>query len=191
MGFGFCRCGSSIHVIAVHLCVLLVFTSGPWAAPHLRYKLLHVIRLLPLCNLPPRICLRTEDAQRSNMKPVVGNILILSFTLLASGKTKTTKSTFFSLCVCVCFMLIDGVWSLIKAAQPPKKCGAPVVYPHTKLASKYSGRQHFNIGEKIYYDCADDFTASSRSIRAVQCLQGGWSRLNLKCESEFSTCLFI
>lgn len=81
--------------------VLLVFTSVLWAAPHLRYKLLHVIRLVPLCNLPLRICLRTEDAQRSNMKLVGGIILILSFAVLASGKHKTTKSTFFLVCVCV------------------------------------------------------------------------------------------
>ncbi|XP_073326155.1 complement component receptor 1-like protein [Pagrus major] len=91
------------------------------------------------------------------MKHLGGNILILSFALLASAA---------------------------QAAQAPKKCGAPVVFPHTKLASKYSSRQQFNSGEKVYYDCDDDFTPVFRSIRVVQCLNGGWTKLNLKCEKR-------
>lgn len=105
--------------------------------------------------------------------------------------TRQQNPLFSSVCLCVFSILTDGVWSPNKAARAPKKCGAPVAYPHTKLASKYSDRQHFNFGEKVYYDCADDFTASSRAFRAVKCLQGGWSKLNLKCESKFSACWLI
>lgn len=70
-----------------------------------------------------------------------------------------------------------------KIAQAPKKCSAPPDYPHTSLHKKYTSRQSFGNGEKVYYNCAEDF-APSRGFRAVQCLYGRWTKLTLKCESK-------
>lgn len=70
-----------------------------------------------------------------------------------------------------------------KAAQVLKKCSAPPEYPHTTLGKKYSGRKTFDAGEKIYYSCAEDFTPY-KGLRTVQCSDGTWTKLTLKCESE-------
>ncbi|TWW56937.1 complement receptor type 1-like isoform X1 [Takifugu flavidus] len=72
---------------------------------------------------------------------------------------------------------------LASAAELPKKCSAPPEYPHTTLVKKYSSRKIFNAGEKIYYDCAEDFTPS-KGFRAVQCSRGKWTKLTLKCEKK-------
>ncbi|XP_076597276.1 C4b-binding protein alpha chain-like isoform X2 [Chaetodon auriga] len=70
---------------------------------------------------------------------------------------------------------------LLASAQEPKKCSAPPEYPHTRLDARFSGKLKFGSGEKVYYDCAEDFTPS-RGFRAVQCVNGKWSKLTLKCE---------
>lgn len=67
-----------------------------------------------------------------------------------------------------------------------KDCPVPSEYPHTRMAVKSAGRQKFGSGEKVYYDCDADFTPS-RGSRAVQCVDGVWTKLTLKCESECLT----
>ncbi|KAM7411593.1 hypothetical protein PAMA_021536 [Pampus argenteus] len=87
------------------------------------------------------------------MRSVSWNILFLSFASLAS-------------------------------ARVPKNCGPPSSeYPYTGLKAKLTGRQRFNPGEKVYYSCTEDFTAS-RGSRAVQCVNGKWTKLTLKCEKK-------
>lgn len=67
-------------------------------------------------------------------------------------------------------------------AAAEKGCAAPPSYPHTEL-SKYAGKRSFSGGQKVYYKCAQDFTASSGS-RTVQCRNGRWSKLTMKCKSK-------
>ncbi|XP_049921778.1 complement receptor type 1 isoform X1 [Epinephelus moara] len=74
-------------------------------------------------------------------------------------------------------------FAFLASAQVPKKCSAPPEYPHTRLVRKYSTIPRFSSGEKVYYDCAEDFTPS-RGSRAVQCLAGRWTKLTLKCEKK-------
>ncbi|KAF3860727.1 hypothetical protein F7725_000982 [Dissostichus mawsoni] len=57
------------------------------------------------------------------------------------------------------------------------------IYQHARLVKKYSGLQKFLSGEKVYYDCAEDFTPS-RGSRAAQCVAGRWGKLTLKCEKR-------
>ncbi|GAA6216492.1 sushi, von Willebrand factor type A, EGF and pentraxin domain-containing protein 1-like [Lates japonicus] len=83
-----------------------------------------------------------------------------------------------------------GWWNILvvcfaslASAQVLKKCFAPPEYPHTRLDKKFADRQSFNTGEKVYYNCAEDFTPS-RGSRAVECNAGKWSRLTLKCEKK-------
>ncbi|XP_034028756.1 complement receptor type 1-like [Thalassophryne amazonica] len=64
-----------------------------------------------------------------------------------------------------------------------QECSAPPEYPHTKLVSKFVGRQNFSSGEKVYYDCAEDFRPT-KGLRAVQCVDGKWPKLSLKCEKK-------
>uniref|UniRef100_H3D4W4 Sushi domain-containing protein n=1 Tax=Tetraodon nigroviridis TaxID=99883 RepID=H3D4W4_TETNG len=45
----------------------------------------------------------------------------------------------------------------------------------------------FAAGEKVYYRCAEDFTPT-RGLRAVQCSNGAWTKLTLKCEKGETTC---
>lgn len=73
--------------------------------------------------------------------------------------------------------------ALIDSAQVPKKCPAPPEYPHTRLSSKHSGVQTFVSGQKVYYDCGEDFTPS-RGSRAAECVSGKWTKLTLKCEKK-------
>lgn len=68
----------------------------------------------------------------------------------------------------------------------PKKCSAPPEYPHTRLDARFAGKQRFGSGEKVYYNCAEDFTPS-KGIRVVQCVDGTWGKLTLKCESKCLT----
>ncbi|XP_070824667.1 C4b-binding protein alpha chain-like isoform X3 [Chaetodon trifascialis] len=72
---------------------------------------------------------------------------------------------------------------LLASAQEPKKCSAPPEYPHTRLDARFSGKLKFGSGEKVYYNCAEDFTPS-RGFRAVQCVDGKWTKLTLKCEKK-------
>ncbi|XP_068606599.1 complement component receptor 1-like protein [Brachionichthys hirsutus] len=69
------------------------------------------------------------------------------------------------------------------AGQIPKECAAPPNYPHASLDSKYVSKQKFNNREKVYYNCAEEFTPSA-GIRAAQCLDGKWTKLTLKCEKK-------
>ncbi|XP_026224796.1 C4b-binding protein alpha chain-like isoform X2 [Anabas testudineus] len=74
-------------------------------------------------------------------------------------------------------------FALLASARVPKKCPAPSEYPHTSLDKKFTSRQTFSDGDKVYYNCAEDFTPS-RGSRAVQCVHGQWSKLSLKCEKR-------
>ncbi|XP_031172593.2 complement receptor type 1 isoform X2 [Sander lucioperca] len=90
------------------------------------------------------------------MRNVGWNILVLSFALLAS-------------------------------AQVPKECSAPPEYPYTRLRGepeKYSSTRTFSSGKKVYYDCAEDL-APSRGSPSVQCVDGKWTKLTLKCEKKY------
>ncbi|XP_029974043.1 complement receptor type 1-like [Salarias fasciatus] len=71
----------------------------------------------------------------------------------------------------------------LSSAQVQKWCGAPVEYPHTRLDNKYSSRLKFSSGDKVYYNCAENFTPSTGS-RSVQCQLGKWTKLTLKCEKK-------
>lgn len=68
-------------------------------------------------------------------------------------------------------------------AQESKKCSPPPVYPHARLSTKYSTKLSFNDRDKVYYDCADSFS-EYRGTRGIQCVQGEWTKLLLKCESK-------
>ncbi|XP_068996614.1 complement receptor type 2-like isoform X2 [Embiotoca jacksoni] len=76
--------------------------------------------------------------------------------------------------------ILVSSFALLASAQP-KKCSAPVEYPHTSMVKTFTSRQEFNSGDKFYYKCAEDFTPTKGS-RAVQCLDGKWTKLTLKCE---------
>lgn len=117
------------------------------------------------------------------MRTVGWNVVIVSLAYLASGKREKTNNL-------GRFWLFNGFKLMLfffflnqKAAELPKKCSAPPEYPHTTLVKKYRSRKIFNAGEKIYYNCAKDFTPS-KGFRAVQCSGGKWTKLTLKCESE-------
>ncbi|CAG04046.1 unnamed protein product [Tetraodon nigroviridis] len=71
----------------------------------------------------------------------------------------------------------------LASAEVPKKCSAPPEYPHTSPVKRYSPRKSFAAGEKVYYRCAEDFTPT-RGLRAVQCSNGAWTKLTLKCEKK-------
>lgn len=75
------------------------------------------------------------------------------------------------------------VWFPKNTGQVSQDCSAPDKYPNTKLETKYARRQKFSHNEKVYYSCDDDFTAF-RGSRAVQCVDGQWTKLTLKCESK-------
>ncbi|KAF7666992.1 hypothetical protein LDENG_00084440 [Lucifuga dentata] len=74
-------------------------------------------------------------------------------------------------------------FAFVASALVSKKCSTPSVFPFTRLQKKYTSKVRFNHGEKIYYDCAQDFTPSKGS-RAVQCIHGKWTKLTLKCEKK-------
>ncbi|XP_071750645.1 complement receptor type 2 [Centroberyx gerrardi] len=75
------------------------------------------------------------------------------------------------------------LFALHASAQVSRECARPSAYMYTELDKKYTARQKFSHGEKVYYDCAEGFTAS-RGSRAVQCLNGKWTALTLKCEKK-------
>lgn len=75
------------------------------------------------------------------------------------------------------------LYSQPKTAKVPKKCGPPPEYPYTRLSQTYAGKQSFSSGEKVSYKCAEDFRPYKGS-KTVECSDGKWSRLALKCESK-------
>nr|XP_020492347.1 complement receptor type 1-like isoform X1 [Labrus bergylta] len=72
---------------------------------------------------------------------------------------------------------------VIASAQVPKKCPAPLEYPHTRLEQTYSSRQTFSHMMKVYYRCLEDFTPYKGNM-IVQCVDGSWTKLTLKCEKR-------
>ncbi|XP_035513011.1 complement receptor type 1 isoform X1 [Morone saxatilis] len=74
-------------------------------------------------------------------------------------------------------------FAFLASAQVPKTCSPPPEYPHTTLDQRYKTMQKFVSGEKVYYNCAEDFTPA-RGMRAVQCEDGKWTKLTLKCEKK-------
>ncbi|KAM4562246.1 complement receptor type 1-like isoform 2-T2 [Odontesthes bonariensis] len=86
------------------------------------------------------------------MRTAGGDILILSFALLAS-------------------------------ARAAKKCSTPLETPATALFKKVPSGQMFNSGEKVYFRCADEYTPSG-GLRYVECKDGEWTRLTLKCDKK-------
>ncbi|XP_023131392.2 complement receptor type 1-like isoform X1 [Amphiprion ocellaris] len=71
----------------------------------------------------------------------------------------------------------------LTSAQGPKECSSPLEYPNIRLSSRYSSRNKFSSGDKVYYNCAEDYTPSTGS-RAVECKGGTWTRLTLKCDKK-------
>ncbi|XP_035996043.1 complement receptor type 1 isoform X1 [Fundulus heteroclitus] len=72
-------------------------------------------------------------------------------------------------------------FAFLATAQEAQECSAPPEYPHTRLDKKFTSRQKFSSGQKVYYSCAEDFTPF-RGSRSVECRDGKWSKLTLKCE---------
>ncbi|KAF7210032.1 membrane cofactor protein [Nothobranchius furzeri] len=81
-------------------------------------------------------------------------VVLLSFAFIALGASKRT-------------------------ARDEGECSSPLEYPHAQLPSK--SRSVFRSGEKVFYHCAEDFTAVKGS-RSVQCVDGKWTKLSLECE---------
>ncbi|XP_071332929.1 complement receptor type 1-like [Trachinotus anak] len=79
--------------------------------------------------------------------------------------------------------ILPVCFAVLASAQVRDECSAPLEYQHTELVKKFSGRQRFSNGEKVYYNCAEDF-APSRGSLAVQCVRGEWTKLTLKCEKK-------
>ncbi|XP_019746332.1 C4b-binding protein alpha chain-like isoform X2 [Hippocampus comes] len=73
--------------------------------------------------------------------------------------------------------------SLLDTAEVPKRCSAPPQFPSTRLQNKWRTRNTFDIGEKVYYKCAEDFVAYAGSL-SVMCVNGIWTALTLKCEKR-------
>uniref|UniRef100_A0A3P8TJZ5 Sushi domain-containing protein n=1 Tax=Amphiprion percula TaxID=161767 RepID=A0A3P8TJZ5_AMPPE len=72
---------------------------------------------------------------------------------------------------------------LIWMPQGPKECSSPLEYPNIRLSSRYSSRNKFSSGDKLFYNCAEGFTPFTGS-RVVACKGGTWTRLTLKCERK-------
>ncbi|XP_034447840.1 C4b-binding protein alpha chain-like isoform X1 [Hippoglossus hippoglossus] len=76
-----------------------------------------------------------------------------------------------------------GLFSaLLASAEVAKRCSAPPEQPPARLEEKFSRRRGFSSGEKVSYTCPEDFTP--RGSRSVQCLEGKWTKLALKCEKR-------
>ncbi|KAI3357537.1 hypothetical protein L3Q82_015951, partial [Scortum barcoo] len=74
----------------------------------------------------------------------------------------------------------------LRSAQVSKVktgCPPPPEYPNTRLDQRSAGKKKFGDGEKVYYDCDEDFTPT-RGSRAVQCVDGRWTKMTLKCEKR-------
>ncbi|XP_068453578.1 complement receptor type 1-like isoform X2 [Clinocottus analis] len=78
------------------------------------------------------------------------------------------------------FLLLS--FALFASAQVPNGCSAPPQYPNIRLNQRFAALHKFSSGEKVYYDCTDDY--SGRGSRAAQCTDGRWSQLTLKCEKK-------
>ncbi|KAK2851672.1 hypothetical protein Q5P01_007948 [Channa striata] len=68
-------------------------------------------------------------------------------------------------------------------AQVSKKCSAPPRYPHTRVDKKLLIGHRFSDGHKVYYHCTKNYTPA-RGSRSVQCVDGKWTKLTLKCEKK-------
>ncbi|XP_034551132.1 membrane cofactor protein-like isoform X2 [Notolabrus celidotus] len=79
------------------------------------------------------------------------------------------------------FLLLS--YFLLASAQEPKTCSTPGAYPHTRLDPRYSSRLKFSHKEKVYYRCEEDFSPS-RGVHIVQCVDGTWTKLTLKCDKR-------
>ncbi|KAM4610366.1 complement receptor type 2 isoform 2-T2 [Polymixia lowei] len=74
-------------------------------------------------------------------------------------------------------------FALHASAEISTDCGTPSTYFYTKLDKKYLMKKKFSHGEKVYFDCAEDYVPSKGS-RAVECVGGKWTTLTLKCEKK-------
>lgn len=129
-----------------------------------------------------RINSRTDPRGQQTWGMLDGIFSFSPLRMLPQVRKKTSASEAL-IVLFVLMFLIDCRWSS-KTAQLAKKCPTPTVYPLTRLNPKYTARLRFDPGEKVYYDCAQDFTPS-RGSRAVQCVHGKWTKLTLKCESKY------
>ncbi|XP_037539926.1 complement receptor type 1 [Nematolebias whitei] len=75
-------------------------------------------------------------------------------------------------------------FTLLAAAQGAQRCSSPPQYPRTELLQRFTSKQSFDSGDKVYYNCAQDFTPSG-GIRSSRCLDGKWSKLTLTCAKIF------
>ncbi|KAM6929249.1 complement receptor type 1-like [Lycodopsis pacificus] len=83
----------------------------------------------------------------------------------------------------VSWIVLVSSFAFLASAQVPKPCSAPPEYPNSILVKKYAAMQKFLSGEKVYYECAEDFSPY-RGSRAAQCDGGKWTQLTLKCEKK-------
>nr|XP_057906606.1 complement decay-accelerating factor transmembrane isoform-like isoform X1 [Doryrhamphus excisus]XP_057906608.1 complement decay-accelerating factor transmembrane isoform-like isoform X1 [Doryrhamphus excisus] len=73
--------------------------------------------------------------------------------------------------------------SLLASAQIPRRCSSPPKYPTTRLRSRFSRRHTFDSGQKVYYNCVEDFVPHAGNL-SVTCIDGTWTKLTLKCEKK-------
>lgn len=67
------------------------------------------------------------------------------------------------------------------------RCGVPaaVTGSNANLADKYITLTSFASGDKVYYFCNVGYNPV-RGSRSRKCLDGKWTKLNLKCERKDS-----
>lgn len=154
----------------------------PSCHPSLFYKWLALV--------PPvatGCCFRTERRRWQTWRASAGMFWFYHLSHLL--QVKKNKNLQFSVYDCF-YIFTDGCWSCFKKLAGVSKCPAPSEHPFTILDLKYTRKQTFSDGEKVYYNCAEDFTPY-RGSRAVQCVHGQWTKLTLKCESKYRTHLMF
>ncbi|XP_028437704.1 complement receptor type 1 [Perca flavescens] len=80
-------------------------------------------------------------------------------------------------------LVLSFALTLLDSAQGQKECSTPREYPNTRLRGTPE-KLTFSSGKKVYYDCGEDL-APSRGSPSVQCVDGKWTRLTLKCEKRY------
>ncbi|KAM9342652.1 complement receptor type 1-like [Pholidichthys leucotaenia] len=83
----------------------------------------------------------------------------------------------------VCWNILALSLFIVTSAQVPKDCTTPEEYPHTRLSSKFKAGLRFSHKQKVYYSCAKGFVGT-RGSRSVECIDGKWSKLTLKCDKQ-------
>ncbi|XP_028307915.1 membrane cofactor protein-like [Gouania willdenowi] len=73
----------------------------------------------------------------------------------------------------------------LRSGEGLQSCPAPPQYQHLNvtLDEMFRGRQWFRSGDKVSYDCAQDFTPIDGS-HYVLCTDGLWNKLSLRCRKK-------